>query len=100
MSKKKTPKARPKLPRTLPFRATRPSWRPPRLRKRVRGVYRKEWCQCRSEALMDHGAKERHIHRPIRGPGESMGRSPSRALLIQGGIIDAAVQRAAQPENK
>ena len=50
----------------------------------VRGVYGREWCQCRSETLMDHGARERHTHRRIRGPGESMARNQSRALLFRG----------------
>jgi len=33
---------------------------------------------------MDLRAKERRIHRPIRGPGESTAKSPSKAPLTQG----------------
>jgi hypothetical protein len=48
----------------------------------------------------DLRVKEKHVHRRIPGLGESTVKSPSKALLIPGDIIDAVVQRAAQLENK
>uniref|UniRef100_A0A803QJ90 Uncharacterized protein n=1 Tax=Cannabis sativa TaxID=3483 RepID=A0A803QJ90_CANSA len=43
---------------------------------------RRELCQCRLVTWRDLRTKERRIHRPIRGPGGSTAKSPSRDLLI------------------
>jgi len=50
----------------------------------VGGRWRRGWWLYRSVTWMDLRAKERRIHRPIRGPGGSTAKSPSKAPLTQG----------------